>query len=319
VRRALDQFLAHVGDKPAQSYTLEDARRWKDYCAGLPRAWQTRLHRWNAVAILFGFAQRQALIRDDPFGRLTFERPHGARAERRLEWSRKDLQRLFSSPVYTEGQRFAAGAGEAAWWLPVLGLWTGARLGELAQLRRDDVVQVDGIWCLRIAPGDGKRVKTNGSIRTIPLHSELLRLGFLDYTASVPGPQLWPDMRVDSHGKWSGHYSRWFGRYRVQIGLCDHLRDFHSLRHSFKSACREAGIDRDLHDRITGHSSDGSVGSRYGSVSIARLKSAIDLIDFDVTIPNWKKSLLVPTSGACLSLIDSGPAQPAAGPCRTSR
>jgi len=60
-----------------------------------------------------------------------------------------DLKKLFASPVFTEGDRPAGGKGEAAFWLPLLALFTGARQGELAGLRASDVEtdeRSDRVW-----------------------------------------------------------------------------------------------------------------------------------------------------------------------------
>jgi len=98
---------------------------------------------------------------------------------------------------------------------------------------------------------------------------------------------MFPQIEPDTKGRWSGHFSKWFGRYRRTLGLDQRWVDFHSLRHTWKTAARAAKIPRELHDEISGHE-DGSVGSSYGSVPIPRLKQEIDKIKFDVSIPKWK-------------------------------
>jgi hypothetical protein len=89
-------------------------------------------------------------------------------APTREPWQLAELRLLFTSAVFTEGARPTAGRGEAAFWLPLLGLFTGARLGELAPL-----TAVDG-RCdhRRVEPGRdnhnprrpelGRRLKTAG-------------------------------------------------------------------------------------------------------------------------------------------------------------
>lgn len=100
-----------------------------------------------------------------------------------------ELQTLF------EGQGFAALAAdpehEALYWLPIVGLYTGARPRELCQLNPQcDFGTVDGIPYLdfdKTSPagkGVRKTVK-NGEARRIPLHPELARLGFPEYLARM--------------------------------------------------------------------------------------------------------------------------------------
>jgi hypothetical protein len=75
----------------------------------------------------------------------------------------------------------------------------------------------------------------------VPIHSAVIALGFLDYVASVKGKKLFPKMKPDTLGRWAGSWSKWFGRYRRDIGLGERWKDFHSFRHGWKTAARGAG------------------------------------------------------------------------------
>jgi integrase len=90
-----------------------------------------------------------------------------------------------AAPVFSQGARPAAGGGEAAFWLPLLGLFTGARLGELAPLTAADVTtdQATGIPIITITEDreNGRRLKTAASARVVPVHPELVRLGLLRF------------------------------------------------------------------------------------------------------------------------------------------
>jgi len=60
---------------------------------------------------------------------------------KRRPWNDDELRAFFSQPLHTAYQLPTdkkAGA-DAAYWIPLLGLFTGARVGELAQLRVVDV------------------------------------------------------------------------------------------------------------------------------------------------------------------------------------
>jgi Domain of unknown function (DUF6538) len=108
--------------------------------------------------------------------------------ESRLPYDKQDLKHIFSSPVYTNGERPVGGAGEAAFWLPLLALFTGARLEELGQARKEDVKDIDGVPVLEISDrGEGMSVKTESSRRRIRIHQALLDLAFLDYVESLRG------------------------------------------------------------------------------------------------------------------------------------
>ena len=53
-----------------------------------------------------------------------------------------ELRKLFGSPIFTAKARPKAGRGEAAYWLPLLALFTGCRRGELAALTVADLKDV---------------------------------------------------------------------------------------------------------------------------------------------------------------------------------
>jgi hypothetical protein len=82
-----------------------------------------------------------------------------------------------------------AGRGEAAFWLPLLALYSGARLNELAPLtvrdvKRDEPSGLHYMTVIEDTEG-GRTVKTEGSLRAVPIHPELIRIGILEFVASI--------------------------------------------------------------------------------------------------------------------------------------
>ena len=67
----------------------------------------------------------------DPFAEMRLEEDESARAP----FDIRELRAIFGAPVFTKSERPKGGQGEAAFWLPLLALFTGARLSEL-----------DGLW-----------------------------------------------------------------------------------------------------------------------------------------------------------------------------
>jgi integrase len=194
----------------------------------------------------------------------------------------EELQRLFDLPVFVAGARPKAGAGEAAFWLPLLALFTGARRGELAQLRYDDMQTRDGVRCIALRHDAlrGQQIKTRerGS-RVVPLHPELERLGFLRYVEAVHGRGwLFPMLEHSAAGDRAKSYGKWFARLMDEAGLTDTRLDFHSFRHTWKHFARASGIAEDQADAITGHSGGSRVARSYGSKAgypIVRLATAM--------------------------------------------
>lgn len=71
---------------------------------------------------------------------------------------------------------------EYQYWGALLLLYTGARLNEIASLTVDDVIEKDGIWYFDINDEEEqKSLKTDAAKRIVPVHSDLIELGFLDF------------------------------------------------------------------------------------------------------------------------------------------
>jgi len=69
-------------------------------------------------------------------------------------FTKDDLRLLFGdSKEYGQDKHTKA----ANFWVPLLGLYTGARMEELCQLLIEDVVQRDGVWCIDIREDNAKR------------------------------------------------------------------------------------------------------------------------------------------------------------------
>ena len=201
-----------------------------------------------------------------------------------------ELEKVFRSPIFTEDYRPSAGGGEAAYWLPLLALYTGGRQTELGQLYTDDVfeewyVDDDGgdkkAWVIRFIENEarGQWVKNEGSERRVPVHAHLIELGFLRFleSAAVGEPKrLFPDIQPNSVGELMGNWSKWFGRYRRKVcGLTSRQTVFHSFRHSFKHYARMSRIEREVHHALTGHET-GDSGDDYGKTMAYPLGPLVD-------------------------------------------
>lgn len=204
-----------------------------------------------------------------------------------------DLKAIFSTPIYMNGERPRGGGGEAAFWLSLIALLTGARQGELAQLRIADLKQdkETGLWFFDISTEGGRSIKTANSRRKVPVHKLLLDIGLLGYRASCPDggaaadSTLWPDVQSDAQGRRAGPWSKWFNRYLRDVAKVEGRgKVFHSFRHTFKRLARDAGITEELHDALTGHSG-GRVGRSYGGgFGLKALADALNTIDAPAAI-----------------------------------
>jgi integrase len=157
-------------------------------------------------------------------------------------------------------------------WVPWVLCYTGARVAEITQLRKQDIMELDGIPFLRITPEAGS-VKT-GEYRDVPIHPHLVELGFLSFVAACPdGPLFYDPKRADSSqppAQWAGNALR---RWLVQeLGdqMPQGVAPNHGWRHRFKTVGREAGIEAGYLDAIQGHRPR-TAGEAYGHVSLGTL------------------------------------------------
>ena len=181
-------------------------------------------------------------------------------------WSGDELKAIFSSPLFHQcrGDKQEHRAGNVVirdwrYWLPYLAAYSGARLGELAQLLTSDVRQLHDVWILHVTPegADAKSVKTAGSARVVPMHSRLIELGFIEYHAAMVArgeKQLFPELEPDARGHFSRTPSRFFAGYFADIGVkVDKSRNFHSFRHSVADAFRRGGYMDEIFAPLIGH------------------------------------------------------------------
>ncbi|ELY2765540.1 site-specific integrase [Cronobacter malonaticus] len=237
----------------------------------------------RALSAVLNFAvQRLDVIKEEPIsasgmlkGIAKAAKRSATRTAEDKHYTRAELLTIFRSPVFTgQWKPPRADFGQALYWLPLLMLYTGARREELAQMLVSDVIQDEatGIWYLSIQPGDDKSIKTGSSRRKVPLHADLLELGFLDYVRSLSATgRLFPKLQphpVNGYGHAVG--KAWAKYLKEVVKLTTQASPSHGFRHSFKTLCREAGIETAVSDWITGHAPV-NVGGSYGSNPLRRM------------------------------------------------
>jgi len=155
-------------------------------------------------------------------------------------------------------------------WLPWLCAFTGARISELCQLRRSDLVQLGSVWCIKLVPEAGS-LKNVGSERTVPLHPALIAEGFVQFVHSGKTAFVFPELVPDRFGSRGGSGTKLVGRWIRGLGLNDpRLAPSHSWRHRLKTLARRHGLAPDAVDAITGHARK-TVGDQYGEYEVEGL------------------------------------------------
>jgi integrase len=275
--RTVERFIQMVGDILVPKITKLQIVEFKDalVTAGIGAAAINAA--LDQMQTLCRYAIGQAWIDTSPATGVRLEVKKRSAKGVRPPFDLATLNRIFSNRIYTEGYRPAAGRGEAAYWLPLLGLFTGARVEELCQLRPEDLYQEDyrdatgkpaRCWVLRLVNNEehGQGVKNVYSVRRIPLHRTLIELGFVTHVKAQTGkPRIFHELRKDKHGVESSLWSAWWIQrmLRAECAPTSPKMVYHSFRHTWKDISRECGISKELADAIQGHS-EADASSNYG-------------------------------------------------------
>lgn len=237
----------------------------------------TAKKQFGALAAMLEVAVEQGQLSHNPARAIRL--PVVSRAPMRLAFDQAELRAIFSTPIYANGERPAGGADAAAYWLPLLALYTGARQGEIGRLRVDDLGAQQGINYLRFRAGV-KDAPAEQHSRLLPLHHDLIRLGLLQFAEMqrrAGSALLFPELRADNKNKLTGNWSKWFSRYlRHVAGVTDTRKSFDSFRYSFLDACTQAQLDASLIDALTGH------GSAHGEKPLSVLGDAMQKLRFSL-------------------------------------
>lgn len=147
-------------------------------------------------------------------------------------------------------------------WIPILGLYTGARIAELASIKTGDVINKNGIDAVHL-----RGTKTDASDRVIPIHSDLIEMGFLEYATARQ--ELKKEMLFDiQHSAQNGagaQASKWYTAYKSKVGLRDRLKVFHSFRPTIVDHLKQASSPFEARCQYVGHDSGGGVHNKiYG-------------------------------------------------------
>ncbi|AOJ04062.1 MULTISPECIES: site-specific integrase [Burkholderia] len=263
---AVSRFYDLVGRFPADQITRRHIVEFKDKLRESGVSIPTTNHTLDCLGTLFNFGRDNELVRDNVARgvRLMDNRPNKSK---RLPYTLDHLRTIFSKLPDRNADR-------EGFWLPVLGLYTGARLGELCQLTPTDVREetyfdMDGnesrAWCIYITnEGEGKRVKTASSVRRIPVHPVLIDQGFIELAQSRSSSPRIFNLGPNKDGEFGQDWSKAYGRFlRGTCGITDPKRVFHSYRHTFKEICRDCDIGKELADAMQGHD-DGDSSDDYG-------------------------------------------------------
>jgi integrase len=208
------------------------------------------------------------------------EKKRSVRKTRFLPFTSQELAKIF------EPAAFGSQRKPHEFWVPLLGLYTGARLDEICQLRLIDVQKHGKHIAIAITDTDETKTKNKASERLVPLHEELLALGFTDYVADVrklagANGRLFPYLLQTLNG-FADVPSEAFSRHLKAVGVKTPRKAFHSFRGTLNEAFTQAGVVEEARSQMLGHAHDSINITHYGrDMALSELyRSALANVSF---------------------------------------
>jgi integrase len=272
--RKLGAFLKH---DDAARITTEDVIRFKDWrIAEGVSPWTVKANDIAGLRTVFGFGVANKRLATNP--------SEGVKVagSKRPKMRDRGFTTDEASALLTQASRYVAPKAEYAKtvamkrWAPWLCAYTGARVGEIAQLRKQDVRRDDALGAIVITITPEAGTVKDKEVREVVLHAHLEELGFWQFVERSKDGYLFLNLAKgeDMRGKWrtAKNRLREFARKAIPgKGVSPN----HGWRHTFKTIGREVGIEDSVLDAICGHARS-SVGRAYGGVSIAAQKRAFE-------------------------------------------
>lgn len=275
ILNVLIDFLNH---QDAKKVTPQDVGRWVEHLRhtrGLSA--KTIADKYLAVVkrIYNAVIQKGEQI-DNPAQNIRISIPKKIK-ERPSGFTDSEAQQILSAAlaIYEQKSKRPLISKDVIRWVPWLCAYTGARCGEITQLRTKDVIEEYGIMCLRLTPAAGT-VKTR-EYRLIPIHPHLIEMGFLSFVRLRPQGQVFIKNKTqfetleDLAGRASQAVNMVGTWVREEAGVVDsRISPNHAWRHRFKTIARDVDIPPEYVNAIQGHE-DGRCASDYGEVTVKAL------------------------------------------------
>lgn len=309
-RTALDLLGEITGNKPLPDLTKADARNVKDMLTRLPKnrnkSPKTRDKPLTDILDMPGVDRISVKTTNEYLGQLqsfmsgavnnghaadnVFEgmRIKGVKTARnagRSPFSAEQLELMFRH--LTENPTGLV-SKQTHKWGTLIGMFTGMRLNEVAQLETYDIQCVDGVWCIDVTEDgdDQKRLKSAAAHRRIPVHDKLITLGLLDFVEirrTTRPERLFPDLSYTPANGYGRNLGRWVNeKFLPALNIKQPDLVYHSFRHTMTTRLFQAGADEAKLKAIIGHEQAGVTYQSYFKEGFlpAQLKSIVDLYNF---------------------------------------
>jgi integrase len=233
---------------------------------------------------LFEWAKRNSHVDANLFSGLTIRRNKKRGQIERAAFSNEQVRLMLDAVVENRNSLIKKDVQK---WGTLIGIYTGARLNEIAQIHLQDIRQEGGIWCFDLnEDGGDKQLKTAASQRLVPVHDRLLQLGLLEHIEALQeqGVQkLFPDLTYTPQNGWGRNLGRWFNeKFLTSLGIKSKELVFHSLRHTVITRLMQAGVEEPVVKALVGHQQHGVTQQSYfkQGYTMTQLNAALQRLDF---------------------------------------
>lgn len=290
-RHTLNLFVGVVGNLPASELSGDHCRAFFDAVTHWPRHASIRpefaglsikevlakaktlnepalsqptlnKHR-QRLSVFLNWLLRNKHITHNPLVGVVSVKKRDAEEETGRPFSQEELNAIFEPVAFT---RWASPLPHR-WWVPMLGLYSGARVNELSQLYVEDVETVAGVAGYHVNRRfAGQKIKNAASRRFVPLAQPLLDAGFLDYVREVREAghvRLFPHLPNNDGNGFGKQMSKQFAAYIKSRGVKDEGMGMHAFRHTLATRLDRVGVSESSIARITGHQPSGGVLPKF--------------------------------------------------------
>jgi integrase len=253
----------------AQSLTADTAQAWSKAKITDDRSPKTVRDIWvNAAHTIYEWAKSERMIRSNPFADVSVTVPRRISNRESAAFTGNEAGTILRAAT-------ASTSDDAKRWVPWLCAYSGARAGEITQLRGIDIERRGDFHVMRITP-DAGTTRTRMT-RTVPLHEHVIAQGFLDFVSTRgSGPLFYesdpastaPDDPMKPKRSRAALTRGRLASWVREIGITDpEVRPNHAWRHTFKQIAERNGISSRVHDVITGHSAK-TTAEEYGKATV---------------------------------------------------
>ncbi|MGO2324358.1 site-specific integrase [Vibrio casei] len=252
----------------------------------LPLINETTANRYvENASTIYKWAKQHNLISYNPWeglGHRTDKRKKDS--DKKLPFDEADLKLIFGDKVFKGGDLGKSSKTRLPlnykYWMPLIALHTGMRPSEIAQLYKEDVEEIEGIWCFKLqANREDQSLKNRNAWRIVPLHSELIRLGLVDFIHQVKaGERLFKELNYSKNDKYLRAVTGWF---KKTYDFNGQSKTFYSFRHTFINEFKQKGDYDAVLCALVGHEHGSITFDIYGGdIKPAVLKERIEQINF---------------------------------------